>query len=83
MAADHAELYRRWLHGLWSGELESADEIVAEDFVGHWPDREVEGSDGLVEIIRETRGQFSELAFELEVGPPTDGDCGRVATNSV
>jgi SnoaL-like domain len=74
MATDHAELYRRWLSGLWTGELEVADEIVAEDFVGHWPDREVEGRDGLVDLIRETRGQVAELAFELDVGPLIDGD---------
>lgn len=74
MSNDHRELYRRWLFGLWNGELEVADEILAEEFVGHWPDREVQGRGGLVGLIQETRGQFSELAFELEVGPLIDGD---------
>jgi predicted SnoaL-like aldol condensation-catalyzing enzyme len=71
---DLHELYRRWLLGLWSGELGLAREIVAEDFSGHWPEREVDGRDALVELIRETRDQFSELRFELEVGPIAEGD---------
>jgi ketosteroid isomerase-like protein len=68
------DLYRRWLLELWHGDLAVAEEIVAEDFAGHWPDREVRGRDELVEIIRETRAMFTSLDFRLELGPFTDGD---------
>ena len=69
-----SDLYERWLLGLWAGDLAVADEIVAEDFVGHWPEQEVQGRDALVEIIRGTRGMFSTLDFRLELGPFTYGD---------
>jgi hypothetical protein len=35
--------YRRWLLELWHGSYAVAEEIIAADFVGHWPDREVVG----------------------------------------
>jgi hypothetical protein len=68
------DLYERWLLGLWHGDYAVAEDIIAEDFAGHWPDREVAGRDVLVELIRETRGMFSALEFRLEVGPIVDGD---------
>ncbi len=68
------ELYERWLLALWHGDLAVAEEIVAEDFLGHWPEQEVQGRAALVDLIRETRGMFSELTFRLEVGPIADGD---------
>jgi predicted SnoaL-like aldol condensation-catalyzing enzyme len=58
------ELYERWLLELWHGDLAVADEIVAEDFLGHWPDQEVQGRAALV----------AQLTFRLEVGPIADGD---------
>jgi predicted SnoaL-like aldol condensation-catalyzing enzyme len=67
-------LYERWLLELWHGDLAVAEEIVAEDFAGHWPDREVQGRAGLVEVIRETRAMFTSLRFELALGPFADGD---------
>lgn len=70
----HAELYERWLTGLWHGDYDVAGEIIAEDFAGHWPDREVQGRDALVEIISETRAMFTALEFRIEVGPLVDGD---------
>ena len=68
------ELYRRWLLELWHGSYDAAEEILTEDFAGHWPEREVTGRDALVELIRETRGMFDALEFELAVGPIADGD---------
>jgi hypothetical protein len=38
MAGPHA-LYRRWLGELWHGRFEAVGEIVADGFVGHWPER--------------------------------------------
>ena len=63
------DLYERWLLGLWHGDYALAEDIIAEDFAGHWPDREVAGRDALVELIRETRDRFASLTFTLEVGP--------------
>ena len=51
-----------------------AGEIVTEDFVGHWPDREVHGPDELEAIIAETRSMLADLTFEIELGPLADGD---------
>jgi predicted SnoaL-like aldol condensation-catalyzing enzyme len=68
------DLYRRWLLELWQGDLGVADEIVADHFTGHWPDREVRGRDQLTAIIAETRGMMSALTFRLEVGPIAEGD---------
>jgi predicted SnoaL-like aldol condensation-catalyzing enzyme len=70
----HDALYSRWLLGLWHGHYEVAEEIIAEDFAGHWPDREVVGRDALVELIRETHGMFDELEFRLQIGPIVQGD---------
>jgi hypothetical protein len=68
------DVYHRWLLELWQGDLDVADEIVADDFTGHWPEREVTGRQGLVDIIAETRGMVSDLTFHLEVGPVAEGD---------
>jgi hypothetical protein len=74
MSDDPKELYRRWLLELWHGRSEVAEDLLTEDFVGHWPDREVHGRAALVDLIRETREMFSELTFQLELGPILDGE---------
>lgn len=73
---DHKLLYSRWLSELWNGDLAAAEEIVAPDFVGHWPQEpaKVRGPQALAEIVRETRGYFEELEFAVEVGPIAEGD---------
>ena len=68
------ELYRRWLLELWHGRYDVASEILTPGFTGHWPDREVEGRDALVELIRGTHAMFGSLEFRLEVGPIVAGD---------
>ena len=67
-------MYRRWLLELWHGSYEVAEEILTEDFAGHWPDRDVEGREALVALIRETRAMFESLEFQLEVGPIVNGE---------
>ena len=67
-----SELYGAWLFDLWGGAYEVAEDIIADGFVGHWPDREVQGRDALVDLIRETRGMFASLTFTLELGPIGD-----------
>jgi hypothetical protein len=67
------ELYGRWINELWAGRPVAA-ELVADDFVGHWPDREVRGAAELQEVVDETRKMFSELDFVIEIDPIADGD---------
>ncbi|MBJ7383825.1 MAG: nuclear transport factor 2 family protein, partial [Mycolicibacterium sp.] len=39
-----ADVFQRWIDEVWSaGRV--ADDLVADDFVGHWPDRDVRGRD--------------------------------------
>ncbi|BCO37788.1 polyketide cyclase [Mycobacterium heckeshornense] len=71
--SDARDLYRRWIYELWSGKP-VAGEIVADNFVGHWPNREVHGPAELQSIIDETRTVFDELTFDIEVGPLVDGE---------
>lgn len=47
---------------------------MSSDFVGHWPNRDVHGPNELAATVAETRGMFTEITFELEVGPMVDGD---------
>ncbi|WNV73855.1 ester cyclase [Geodermatophilus sp. DSM 44513] len=68
------DLYRRWLDELWAGQPGAAAQLVGPDFVGHWPDRDVHGPDGLAAVVAETRSLFTEITFELTVGPIVDGD---------
>lgn len=67
-------LYRRWLDELWAGQPGAAEQLVGENFVGHWPNRDVHGPDELAATIAEARSMFTEITFELEVGPIVDGD---------
>ncbi|PXY31771.1 ester cyclase [Prauserella muralis] len=74
------ELYDRWLHELWNGELDRlerlAEGVVAGDFVGNWPGRPalVRGPGQLAAVIRQGRELFDELRFEVALGPVGDGD---------
>ncbi|OBK73755.1 ester cyclase [Mycobacterium sp. 1274761.0] len=67
-------LYERWITELWAAGKPVAAEIVTDDFVGHWPNREVRGPQQLQEIIAETRNMLSDLTFDIELGPFVDGD---------
>lgn len=66
-------LYERRITDLWAGRPVAA-ELVADDFVGHWPDRDVHGPAELQKIVDETRDMMSDLALIVEVGPIVDGD---------
>lgn len=67
------ELYRRWIDGLWNGRS-PAGELVADDFVGHWPDRTLHGPGELQAVVDETRGMFSTAEFTIRVGPLVEGE---------
>ena len=66
-------LYERWINELWAGEP-VAGELVSDDFVGHWPDREVNGLDELQAVVDETQKMFSNLTFVVEIEPLVDRD---------
>jgi hypothetical protein len=66
-------LYQRWINELWAGKPIAA-ELVSEDFVGHWPDREVHGPDELQAVVDETQQMMSELLFVVEIEPFVDRD---------
>ena len=66
-------LYERWINELWAGKPVAA-ELVSEDFVGHWPNRDVRGPDELQAMIDETHRMFSELQFIVDVEPFADRD---------
>jgi hypothetical protein len=67
------DLYRRWIKELWTGQPVAA-EVVSDEFVGHWPDREVRGRAELEKIIDETLSTISDLRFVVEVEPFVSGD---------
>lgn len=68
-----ATLFERWVHEVWSGGPVPAD-LVADDFVGHWPGRDIRGPSELAAIIDETRSAFEELSFQIVLGPLADGE---------
>ena len=67
------ELYRRWIDELWAGRR-IADELVSDDFVGHWPTREVHGPTELQNMVDETRAEFRDLEFFVDVDPFANGE---------
>lgn len=66
-------LYERWINELWAGKPIAA-EVVSDDFVGHWPNRDVRGPAELQQIIDETQKMFSDLQFAIEIDPFVEGD---------
>lgn len=74
MTADAHELYRRWLFELWQGDYRNLEDLIDDQFVGHWPHTEVEGRSGLVGMIDQTRAMLPDLGFELVVGPFAERD---------
>lgn len=71
--SNHLLLYKRWIHELWAGEP-VAEELVSDDFVGHWPARDVRGAADLAALVADTHERLRELEFVTEVGPIIDGD---------
>jgi hypothetical protein len=62
-------LYGRQITELWAGRPIPAD-ILTEDFVGNWPDRDVHGPDELQQTDRQTRNMVAD--FDSHPGPPID-----------
>ncbi|OEV04868.1 hypothetical protein AN216_05330 [Streptomyces oceani] len=72
-------LYRRWLLELWRGDFSVAEEILAPEFLGHWPQFDVVGPQAAAEQIRQSHAYFSDIDTTLDVGPIVDG--GMVAAH--
>lgn len=74
-SADACDLYRRWIDELWNGPTDRerlkavAEELVSEDFLGHWPSAEVAGLGKLAALVDATKATYRDLVFEVEVGP--------------
>jgi len=66
-------LYQRWINELWRGKRVAA-ELVSDDFVGHWPNRDVRGPGELQAMIDETQAMVSDLMFVVEIEPIVDRD---------
>ena len=80
-------LYQRWINELWTGKAAAA-ELVSDDFVGHWPTRDIHGPDELQAMVDQTHQTLSELMFVVEVEPFVERDLvaarwvGTGATNN-
>ena len=68
---DPIELYHRWID-VWNDSADPA-EILTEDFVGHWPDHDAAGVEGLRGDLEQLRSVFERIDFRIEVGPFSDG----------
>ncbi len=66
-------LYKRWLDELWGGRRVATD-LVSPDFVGHWPDHDVQGPAELQAVVDHTRTTLKELVYVVDVGPICEGD---------
>lgn len=71
-SAAHA-LYRRWIEELWSGHLDRAADFISRDFVGHWPDHDVQGLTALLGTVQQARDMFTASTFAIELGPIAEG----------
>lgn len=74
MRDDLTDLYRRWIDEAWSGDKAATREIVTDDFVGHWPDRDIHGPDALVDAIAAGFARFPDMKVWTVLGPFIDGD---------
>ncbi|MFD1930866.1 ester cyclase [Nonomuraea mangrovi] len=68
------KLYRRWLLEMWNGDFNLADELVAPEFVGHWPGMDVHGPEGLKGALAQGFEPFANVSVTLDAGPIVDGD---------
>ncbi len=59
-------LYGRWPSELWNGDLAVAEEVLARDFVSHWPGApaKVRGPQALAQVVGENRGCFTDLRVD-------------------
>ena len=66
-------LYQRWISELWTGKAAAA-ELVSDDFVGHWPTRDIHGPGELQAMVDQTHQTLSDLMFVVEIEPFVERD---------
>jgi SnoaL-like polyketide cyclase len=66
-------LYQRWINELWTGKAVAA-ELVSDDFVGHWPTRDIHGPHELQAMVDQTQQTLSDLMFVVEIEPFVERD---------
>jgi hypothetical protein len=66
-------LYQRWINELWTGKAAAA-ELVSDDFVGHWPTRDIHGPDELQAMVDETHQTLSDMMFVVDIEPFVERD---------
>lgn len=79
MTRSEAEaLYRRMLLELWHADDTELDQlaaqIVGDDFRLHQNGEQREGPQALVDLVRQGRAPFEDVAVTIDVGPAVDGD---------
>jgi hypothetical protein len=74
-----AELYRLWA-SMWNGNLDVAEQIIAERFVAHLTADAVEPPEHLCDArtvaswVAHIRGRGIDMTYSVEVGPLVDAD---------
>ena len=75
---DQRALWQDWVH-LWNGDYAQADRIISSEFRVHVAlldgssEDAIRGPGGLTRWIKDSRGIFSDLKFNMQVGPLIDG----------
>ncbi|WP_174615055.1 ester cyclase [Virgibacillus ihumii] len=73
MIQKHEKLYDNWM-AIWNGDFRKIPDMIHKDFVGHWPDHDVEGIFGLEEAVKMGRAYFYDIRFEPVIPPICDGN---------
>lgn len=71
---DTAMMFRRWIDDLWNGDTGLVHKLIADDFVGHWPEFDVHGPDDLVARVLQAHEMVAGMRVRIELGPIVDGD---------
>lgn len=67
MSEENKMIARRVIEEVWNeGKFEVADELIARDYVGHMPDDEAHGPEGVKRFFSEQRLGFPDIHFTVE-----------------
>lgn len=74
---DVRELFQRWMHDIWNADPDRIEDgvraIIAPDFVGNWPEKQLHGQDELIHWVRTGVTFFTDLKITVDQGPIVDG----------
>ncbi len=68
MAETTEKIYDDWMQ-IWNGDYDKISSMISGDFVGHWPENDVQGQSELEEMIKMTRGFFYNIEFKPIITP--------------